>query len=726
MANKLKDRIYGTLRSIVYPKGSTTLKWKELLILFFALMSTAMSVTMLFPFLPAMVKHFGKTEEETGYYAGLIASAMFFGRFLASYFWGYLADKFGRRPILIISLFLLSVSMFAFGFSTSVVMAMLTRFGVGLSMGLIGIAKAIISELCDHTNQSLGMSTLTSAYSLGLVFGPALGGFLSEVGRKYPHQFPKGSFFARFPFLLPCLVNSALLVTSMIIIYIWLSETLPPNTQRADSTKKEKVNEESKSFLLNSLKKKSEVLSVESCDETKNKTPLNEKSGNKMKNTESEVSDECDRKMKSKTSDEDSIETKEMPALSNGQHDVKDDSQISKSLDTNDKDLLSIDDRRNSKDSEQCTDSDISVKDDSKGICKTANCIEKDEPSSSECEVEAPNDEQQKIGKKENEESLRTETKRSTDLSLKTDEDKQEIKSRKCETCHTKDLKEMPSSTRENASTSARSSTKDSKMLSTATSVNSATKRSCCSCCGSTKDSNLWRILRNFNAVLILAVYSLYSLCVIGSDELFNIWGATDTRLGGLDFSTDDLGTSILVVGIVMIVVQPMILPKLERKLGAILNFQVCVMIVIFCIVTLPALRILVKSPSVLWPVLLIHLSVMRISVSGAFLSCFLLVNNSVRQDLLCSVNGLGVSLSSLFRAFAPSVGGSLFAWSISSGYKIGFPFNMNLAFIFFGFVYLVASTLSCFLSDSLNKPKGVKNKKLACMSCDNLLEAKT
>ncbi len=59
-----------------------------------------------------------------------------------------------------------------------------------------------------------------------------------------------------------------------------------------------------------------------------------------------------------------------------------------------------------------------------------------------------------------------------------------------------------------------------------------------------------------------------------------------------------------------------------------------------------------------------------------------------------------------LFRALAPILGGSSFAWSITSGAKIGFPFDVNLVFIMFGLVYLINNFISVAIPKSLQNQK--------------------
>ena len=74
------------------------------------LFSSVYSTMQIFVYLPWMVQHLipGLDEKDIGYYSGLIGFAQFFGRALSSYFWGYIADKIGRKRVLIASGILLS------------------------------------------------------------------------------------------------------------------------------------------------------------------------------------------------------------------------------------------------------------------------------------------------------------------------------------------------------------------------------------------------------------------------------------------------------------------------------------------------------------------------------------------------------------------------------------------------------------------------------------------
>ena len=61
-----------------------------------------------------------------------------------------------------------------------------------LSLGVLSASKACIADVSDNANQAKRLAYVTTAWSLGLFFGPAVGGLLAEPVRQYPGVFPKG------------------------------------------------------------------------------------------------------------------------------------------------------------------------------------------------------------------------------------------------------------------------------------------------------------------------------------------------------------------------------------------------------------------------------------------------------------------------------------------------------------------------------------------------------
>ncbi|KAL3381611.1 hypothetical protein AABB24_001631 [Solanum stoloniferum] len=225
----------------LHKAGQTGLPIKELFTIWVVVLGTALPISSLFPFLYFMVRdfHIAKREEDIGSYAGYVGSAFMFGRTLTSAIWGVVADRYGRKPIIIFGTSIVVVFNTLFGLSTNFWMAVVTRFLLGSLNGLLGPIKAYAAEIFREEYQALGMSTISSAWGIGLIIGPALGGFLAQPAEKYPDLFSKDSLFGRFPYFLPCLCISVFALVVAVGSF-WIPETLHNHDSerpRQDSSK---------------------------------------------------------------------------------------------------------------------------------------------------------------------------------------------------------------------------------------------------------------------------------------------------------------------------------------------------------------------------------------------------------------------------------------------------------------------------------------------------------
>ncbi|CAA7392981.1 unnamed protein product [Spirodela intermedia] len=200
--------------------------FKEFLYVWLVTLCTALPMSSLFPFLYFMVRDLNiAKEEDIGFYAGYIGSSFMVGRALTAFLWGILADKYGRKPVIVFSVSSVVIFNTLFGLSTNFWMAVSTRFLLGSLNGLLGPIKAYAVEVSPKKYQASATSLVTTAWSIGLIFGPAIGGYLAQPADKYPNLFSKESIFGRFPYFLPCLCIS-LIAVGVLVACIWLPETL--------------------------------------------------------------------------------------------------------------------------------------------------------------------------------------------------------------------------------------------------------------------------------------------------------------------------------------------------------------------------------------------------------------------------------------------------------------------------------------------------------------------
>ncbi|XVE68383.1 hypothetical protein DITRI_Ditri09bG0064100 [Diplodiscus trichospermus] len=157
--------------------------FKHLFYVWVVVLAAALPISSLFPFLYFMIRdfHIAKKEEDIGYYAGYVGSAFMFGRALTSMFWGMIADRYGRKPVIVFGTFSVVIFNTLFGLSTNFWVAVLTRFLLGSLCGILGPMRAYASEVCPKEHQALGMSIICTSWGIGLVIGPALGGFLAQI-----------------------------------------------------------------------------------------------------------------------------------------------------------------------------------------------------------------------------------------------------------------------------------------------------------------------------------------------------------------------------------------------------------------------------------------------------------------------------------------------------------------------------------------------------------------
>ncbi|MES2930537.1 MAG: MFS transporter [Patescibacteria group bacterium] len=168
------------------------LKNKTIVTIFFTIFIDLLGFGILIPILPELFadphsEFFllpGSVGIQTGYLLlGLLVASYPLGQFISTPILGQLSDKYGRKKILAISLFGTSISyiIFAIGIMIgNIPLLFAARFFDGLTGGNIAVAQAMIADVSKPENRARNFGMMGAAFGLGFIFGPYIGGRLSD------------------------------------------------------------------------------------------------------------------------------------------------------------------------------------------------------------------------------------------------------------------------------------------------------------------------------------------------------------------------------------------------------------------------------------------------------------------------------------------------------------------------------------------------------------------
>ena len=208
----------------------TPLPYQKIAVLVMVFLGDSLCMSVVLPFVPFMVKtYLGLPPDQdylVGYYAGAVAGAYIAGQLCTAPLWGALSDRVGRRPVMLACLFLSAACLLAFGAAPDLRFALVARFAHGLCSGNVVVAKSMMADLTDETNEADAFVYVGVTFGAGAMLGPLIGGALCEPATKYA-GLPLMGLWAERPYLLPCAVVAAVTLLDLAAAAVLLEESKP-------------------------------------------------------------------------------------------------------------------------------------------------------------------------------------------------------------------------------------------------------------------------------------------------------------------------------------------------------------------------------------------------------------------------------------------------------------------------------------------------------------------
>jgi MFS family permease len=216
-------------------KKTPKLPVQQLAILSICRLAEPVALSSVFPYLPEMIESFNVPKNDVGIWTGFIGAAFSLSQCLTGIAWGRASDRYGRKPVILCGLTVTMVASLLFGFSQSLIWALVARSIAGASSGTVGIIRTTVAEMVpEKVLQPLAFSIMPLVWTIGSVLGPALGGALARPTVKYPQIFAGNEFLEKFPFMLPNVISCIFFLIGISSGLLFLKETLETKKHRKD------------------------------------------------------------------------------------------------------------------------------------------------------------------------------------------------------------------------------------------------------------------------------------------------------------------------------------------------------------------------------------------------------------------------------------------------------------------------------------------------------------
>ena len=184
---------------------------KHLYVIFLIIFTEVLGFSMVLPLLPFLGLSLGLTPIQIG----LIISVFSFCQLFASPVTGKLSDRFGRKPLLILSQLSTFAGFLLLGFATTPILLAVARLIDGLLGSNMTVSQAYISDITEPRHRTRVYGYSSGVFGAGMIFGPFIGGVLSRIDYSFP------MFFA-----------AVVTLVSIVLVLLFLPETITEKPEK--------------------------------------------------------------------------------------------------------------------------------------------------------------------------------------------------------------------------------------------------------------------------------------------------------------------------------------------------------------------------------------------------------------------------------------------------------------------------------------------------------------
>ena len=176
----------------------------------------AMGIGLIMPVMPDLIREVGGGSlAQAAIWGGILATAFAVMQFLFGPLIGNLSDRFGRRPVLLIALLVMSADYLVMAVAGTIWLLLIGRLVGGITAATQPVANAYIADISAPEEKAARFGLVGAAFGIGFVLGPLIGGVLGEFGTRAP-------FYAA----------AALAAANMVFGYFVLPETVTDRIRR--------------------------------------------------------------------------------------------------------------------------------------------------------------------------------------------------------------------------------------------------------------------------------------------------------------------------------------------------------------------------------------------------------------------------------------------------------------------------------------------------------------